>query len=251
MEVGVGSWVRSGPATARACPGTILVVDTSTDRAAVAIARPGESVLEAIPRGERRHGAGLVPMIRDLLRLEGIRAADLAAIGVGLGPGSFTGLRIGLAAAKTLAYAVGCPLYGLDSLEAIAGNAPADALKVAAVLDAQRGDLFAADFARDNPGGPLRRVRPTRIERADLWPDTLEAGTLVLGPPLGRAEPTWPARISRGGPDLGYPGGHVLIELTRARIDAGAEPESWFVEPAYVRRSAAEEKAGAARRGLP
>ncbi len=251
MEVGVGSWVRSGPASAGTSPGPVLAVDASTDVAAVAVGTPGGPVLVAPGGGPRRHGAGLVPSIRDLLRSAGLRPADLAAIGVGLGPGSFTGLRIGLAAAKTLAYAVGCPLYGLDSLEAIAGNAPADALKVAAVLDAQRGDLFAADFARDNPGGPLRRVGPTRIERADLWPDTLEPGTLVLGPPLGRAEPAWPARISRGGPDLGYPGGHVLIELTRARIDAGAEPESWFVEPAYVRRSAAEEKAEAAGRGLP
>lgn len=239
MEMGVGSWVRSR----EPAPGAALALDTSTDRAIVAL-DPGDGTLRIAPTGNsRQHGRGLLASIRDLLREGGVRPANLSAIGVGLGPGSFTGLRIGLTAAKTLAYAAGRPVFGFDSLEAIAGNAPADARHVVAVGDAQRGDLFVADFARDEPGGPLRRLGPTRLERADTWPTTLDAGTWVLGPPLGRAEPTWPASVIRGDSSTGYPDGGRLIAVTRERMAAGPPEDPWFLEPAYVRRSAAEEKA--------
>lgn len=236
MEVAVGSWVRSE----RLGPGPILALDTSTDRAAVAL-DPGDGPpIVATAGSSRRHGRDLLAIVRDLLREAGVRPADLAAIGVGLGPGSFTGLRIGLTAAKTLAYAVGRPLFGLDSLEAIARSAPEDARLVVAVGDAQRGDLFAADFARDGPGSPLRRVRPTRLEPLDAWPGSLAPGSLVLGPILGKAEPSWPPSVVRA---EGHPDGLRLLEMTRERIVDGRPDPPWFLEPAYVRRSAAEEKA--------
>jgi tRNA threonylcarbamoyladenosine biosynthesis protein TsaB len=243
MEVTVGTRVRSEVMPSDVDARAILALDTSTDRATVALRDPDGGCLIA-PAGEsRRHGRGLVGTIRDLLRQAGLRAADLGAIGVGLGPGSFTGLRIGVTAAKTIAYAIGCRVYGFDSLEAIARNATAEAMSVVAVGDAQRGDLFAADFAREGPGRPLRRTRPTRLERAETWPALLESGTIVVGPSLGRAEPNWPASVTRLDVELGYPGGPVVIELTRERIAEGAELDVWFLEPSYVRRSAAEEKA--------
>lgn len=244
MEVAVESDFGSdNPA-----PGPLLVLDTSTDRAAVALGLADGTSLLAPSGQSRQHGRGLLASIHDLLHRASVRPGDLVAIGVGLGPGSFTGLRIGLTAAKTLAYAVGCPLYGFDSLEAIARNAPIEALRVAAVLDAQRGDLFAADFARDGVGLPLRRALPTRLERADSWPATLLEETFVVGPTL-RAEPAWPASVTRGGGEVAYPDGLRLIDLTRERIASGPPDDPWFLEPAYVRRSAAEEKAaGVAQR---
>ena len=241
MEVGVGSWFRSDNDAA----GPLLVLDTSTDRATVAL-DPGEGAFLIAPAGtSRQHGRGLLMSVRDLLRDAGVGPGDLTAIGVGLGPGSFTGLRIGLTAAKTLVYVVGCPLFGFDSLEVIARNAPPEALRVIAIGDAQRGDLFAADFTRARVGSHLRRARPTRLERADAWPATLAAGTCVLGPPLGRAEPVWPTSITRGDVATGYPDGARLIELTRERVAQGPPDDPWFLEPSYVRRSAAEEKAAA------
>ena len=237
MEMAVGSRVRSEVAG----PGPVLALDTSTDRAAVVLDPGGGTLWLAPAIASRQHGRGLVAAIRDLLGQRGIGPGELAAIGVGLGPGSFTGLRVGLTAAKTLAYAVGCPLFGFDSLEAIARNAPGEARAVVAVGDAQRGDLFVADFARE--GDALRRVGPTRLERADTWPSTLAPGTWVLGPPLGRAEPWWPDSIRRGDPSIGYPEGGALMALTRERIASGRSDDPWFLEPAYVRRSAAEEKA--------
>lgn len=220
----------------------ILAIDTSTARAAVALGWPGGPILSAPPDPGRRHGRGLIPAVAALLAAAGRTTADLRAIAVGIGPGSYTGLRIGLTAAKTLAYASGKVLVGLDSLEAIARNAPDDALRVAVAVDAQRGDAYVAEFARELPGGPLVRRGPTRIEPVGAWADGLAGGTLVLGPAPDRLAVTWPGVIHLGTPDLGQPDGAVLIALAREALAAGRGDDPFFLEPVYLRRSAAEDQ---------
>ncbi len=140
----------------------VLAIDTSTDRTAVALVRDGRAIAEdadsALPEGEppSRHGDVLLPRIAAQLQAGGVAAAALDLIAVGLGPGSFTGLRVGLATAKGLALATGVPLRGVSSLEVIARGAfdgaqasqraaPPD--QVVVVLDAGRGELFGAGFA--------------------------------------------------------------------------------------------------------
>jgi tRNA threonylcarbamoyladenosine biosynthesis protein TsaB len=220
----------------------ILAIDTSTLRAAVAVGRPGGPFRVAPPDPDRRHGRGLVPAISALLGEEGLRPADLDAVAVGLGPGSYTGLRIGLTAAKCLAFAASRPLVGLDSLEAIARNAPGDALRVAVAADAQRGDAYVAEFARDREEAPLLRRGPTRIEPLAAWSLGLEPGTLVLGPALGRLAVDWPATLRLGTPDHGHPEGSSLIPMALEAYEAGRRDDPFFVEPVYLRRSAAEDQ---------
>jgi tRNA threonylcarbamoyladenosine biosynthesis protein TsaB len=221
----------------------VLALDTSTTRAAIALALDDGTVLDAPPADDRPHGRGLLPAIRDLLRTGGLGVAGLDAIAVGLGPGSYTGLRVGLTAAKTLAFALGRPLVGLDSLEILAANAGDDALRVSVVADAQRGDLFVADFARDRPGSPWQRPGPTRVEAATDWAARLEPETLVLGPAVLRAGFVVPgsARLPAD-PEDHRPQGRRLIPLARAALDAGRLVDPWFVEPVYLRRSAAEDQ---------
>jgi tRNA threonylcarbamoyladenosine biosynthesis protein TsaB len=184
----------------------------------------------------------LIPAIVELLDAEGLKIAELGAIAVGLGPGSYTGLRIGLTAAKTLAFAVGKPLLAIDSLEAIARNAPAEALRVAVAVDAQRGDAYVVEFDRESPGTPLLRRSPTRIEPVGVWANELEPETLVLGPALDRLLPTWPEWIHLGTLDQGHPDPARLIELAAESLEAGRVLEPFFVEPIYLRRSAAEDQ---------
>src|SRR5262245_62607793 len=97
----------------------VLAIDTSTERAVLALSGVDGRLCVATIDAARRHGRDLVPGIRGLLDSAGVSVGDLEAIAVGLGPGSYTGLRVGVTAAKTLAYVTGVALLGLDSLHAI------------------------------------------------------------------------------------------------------------------------------------
>ena len=105
-----------------------LALDTSTEGATVGVKSGTEDVMSACIDAPRRHGRDLVPRLREVLERAGVRPIDLDVVAVGLGPGSYTGLRIGLAAAKVLAYVSGASIVGIDSLEVVAANAPRDAL---------------------------------------------------------------------------------------------------------------------------
>lgn len=229
----------------------LLALDTSTIRAAVAVATSGGVVHVATPDPARRHGRNLVPAIRDLLRRAGLGPADLAGIAVGLGPGSYTGLRIGLTAAKTLAYATGRPLVGLDSLELVARNAPEEVLRVSVIADAQRGDVYVADFARAGPSAPLVRTSPTRVEPASVWSAGLIDPTLVLGPGLERLRIPLPGAARTADLEASVPDGIQLALLAREAWDTGRRDDPWFLEPLYLRRSAAEDLWNAGKPGDP
>lgn len=226
----------------------VLALDTATSRGAVAVATAAGAVHVARPDPGARHGRNLVPVVGALLRQAGLAVAAIDLFAVGVGPGSYTGLRVGVTVAKVLAYAAGGgrPLIGFDSLEAVAQNAPAAALRVAVVADAQRGDLYTADFARDAPGGPLVRRRPTSIEPLAAWAERLAPGTLVLGPglELERLRSALPAHAEALPPDdpANWPDPERLPELATRLWQNGQRDDPWFLEPLYLRRSAAEDQ---------
>lgn len=223
----------------------LFALDTSTSRAALAVVTAGGGVHTATPDPAARHGRALVPAVKRLLDEAGLRAGDLDGLAVGLGPGSYTGLRVGLTAAKTLAYALGKPLAGLDSLEAVARNAPASARRVAVIADAQRGDVYAADFARAGPSEPLTRVTPTRVVSLDRWAAGLPDGAFVIGPALAveKLAALIPRHALRpGDPEANWPDPVRLAALACEVWGAGRRDDVFFLEPVYLRRSAAEDQ---------
>jgi tRNA threonylcarbamoyladenosine biosynthesis protein TsaB len=226
-------------------PRNLLVIDTSSERAAVGVFVAPRSIYWTAGEAARKHGRDLVPCVRDLVQTAGLNIRDLHVVAVGIGPGSFTGLRIGLTAAKTLAFATSADLVGFDSLEGLAANAPSDALCVHVVADAQRGDVYAADFARHAPGELLFGVRESRIESLAGWFSRLGGSGLVLGP--GLASPSILAALPAGttipaDPDCHQPRAEQLIELALRLWQAGLRDNLHTLEPRYLRRSAAEEK---------
>lgn len=156
----------------------ILAFDCAGAACSVAVVRDG-SVLARDSRA-LSHGQAevLVPMIQATLAAAGLRHADLSAIATTLGPGSFTGLRAGLAAARGLALATGLPAVGISTLEAAAHAVAPDerrAASVMAAVDTRRDDLFVQVFGQD-----LREAGPPRVETASDAASRAPAGALVL-----------------------------------------------------------------------
>jgi len=168
--------------------GWILGFDTATRATAVALADGRGAVLEARddpPRGARpRHVTRLLPLCAELLDRAGLRFEQLDRLAVGVGPGTFTGLRIGVATARALARAGDLPLLGVSTLEALALGAleaaRAQGRSIAAVLDARRGEAFAAAWASE-AGEPL--AGPL-IAPAAFAPEDLATALGALEPPV-------------------------------------------------------------------
>jgi tRNA threonylcarbamoyladenosine biosynthesis protein TsaB len=156
----------------------ILAFDTATAATTVALSGPGTELelRDDPPAGARpRHTAQLLALIDGAMRQAGAGWEDVDRIAVGTGPGTFTGLRIGVATARALAGARGIPLVGVSTLRSLALNAPPATETVAAVLDARRREVFAAVW-RD--GEAL--LAPTALAPADLAAQLPETA-LVLG----------------------------------------------------------------------
>jgi tRNA threonylcarbamoyladenosine biosynthesis protein TsaB len=225
-------------------PWNLLVIDTSTDRTAVAVSTRGGEIHAGSIEGSGKHGRDLLPRVRELLGRAGLAPGELDLVAVGLGPGSYTGLRIGLTAARVLAYAAGAGLLGFDSLEGMARGAPGEALRVHVVADAQRGDVYAAEFARAAPHEPLTRVSGSRIEPLASWIGRLGEDGFVLGPGLdsSRIHQALPAGLAIAGPELRRPRAGSLLELALDLARDGRRDDLWTTEPNYLRRSAAEDQ---------
>jgi tRNA threonylcarbamoyladenosine biosynthesis protein TsaB len=101
-------------------PGRLLALDTSTSAMSIAILEDGQLLQEAHIHADRTHSLHLMPMIQELIQAAGTKLSDLSGIAVGVGPGSYTGVRIGVTAAKTLAWTLKLPIIGVSSLEAMA-----------------------------------------------------------------------------------------------------------------------------------
>src|SRR5437764_749542 len=104
----------------------LVILDTSGRAGHVALARGDVLCARSRLDEVRRHARDLAPVLAELLRGQGWRARDLEGVLVSLGPGSYTGLRVGVVSAKALAYAVGCPVLGVETFAAIAAQAPAE-----------------------------------------------------------------------------------------------------------------------------
>lgn len=222
---------------------TVLGIDTATRRGSVALARPGQVLATVVLVEHGAHARDLLPEIDRLLESCGVRPCDLHGIAVTLGPGSFTGVRVGLATAKGLAYSLGIGLVGVSTLEALAlaamaesGEAPS---RLCSVLEAGRGEVYAALFRIDN-GEPVRETADLSYRPADLLRD-LPTGTAVVGDGsdalerAGRAAGRLIEVLDRASPLAGA----VALQGSRT-LRPGAPYRPGEPRPNYVRPSDAE-----------
>jgi tRNA threonylcarbamoyladenosine biosynthesis protein TsaB len=219
----------------------ILALETSGLSGSVAACEGGKLLAERALAAGQRSAQSLAPTLRQLLIEVGWRSADVQLVAVTVGPGSFTGLRVGVTTAKTFAYAVGANILAVDTLEVIAAQAPAEASRVSVVLDAQRQELFAAEFgARESFGRPI--FQPAQIVPREAWLDSLAADRWVSGPVLEKFAERLPAGVHPVAKELWYPRAATVGLLAGRAYDRGQRDDLWQLVPKYLRRSAAEEK---------
>ena len=156
---------------------SILCIETATDAGIVALARDGTVVAEANWRSSSRHGENLFGHIDAVLKDAGVERTEIAAVGVDIGPGKFTSLRVGLATAKGLALGLSVPIVGVSSLRVLARTIDVSgSVARVALLNGYRGDLFAASYLLDDGidqelvaplFGPPERILPRIVEAAE------------------------------------------------------------------------------------
>ena len=220
-------------------PPVVLGIDTATWTAAVGVARDGIVLAEGPQREARSHAASLPRLVERVLADARLTIGDVEAVAVSIGPGSFTGLRIGLGLAKGLVFAGGLRLVAVPTLEALAWVAEAaPGETICAALDARKREVYAALFTA-TPDGP-RRLTPDMA----LTPGALATRLSPLCVLVGDASETY-------GDVLGsvatvrpfathHPRGGVVARLGWARLQAGEAAEPGPLEPVYVRPPDAE-----------
>jgi tRNA threonylcarbamoyladenosine biosynthesis protein TsaB len=218
----------------------LLLLETS-GRAGWAALAEGPHLREVHRLDEaRRHARDLAPAVASLLAGCHWRARDLDAVVVGRGPGSYTGLRVGIMSAKAFAYATGCALLGLDTFATIAARAPAEISRLAVLADAQQDKVYAQEFTRD--GATCRATSTLAIVRFEDWLAGHDPGSWVTGPGLARWEAHLPASLARAETALRDPTPQVVLRLGLSRFLTGERDDVFALEPLYLRPSSAEEQ---------
>jgi len=220
----------------------LLTIQTATPAGSVALTT-GEQLLGELSLNVRRpHGNWLLGAIEQLLKAAGMSVADLDGFGVTVGPGSFTGLRVGLATIKGLAIAIGKPIAGVSTLQTLAMQAPYAALPLCTLLDARKQEIYAGQFLWQ-AGWP----QPTGAEQV-LPPEQMLAGIAEATLFVGDGATVYRTLITRQLgprahflPDAYAPprAAHAALLARRAFLAGAAQPPA-AVNPVYIRPSEAE-----------
>lgn len=225
----------------------ILALDTSS-AAVTAAVHDGRAVLaECTEVDPRRHAELLAPTVEAVLAGAGIDRRALTAVVVGVGPGPFTGLRVGIVTARVFGHVLGVPVHGVCSLdalaeEAVAAGRPAGSRFLVAT-DARRREVYWAEYeaAQDEAGDPWRRID---VPRVDL-PTSLPPGL----PVVGRGAQLYPEVLGEPVPPLEGRAGALAAIAARALAGTGSSEPLLPPEPLYLRRPDAVEP-GARKRVL-
>jgi tRNA threonylcarbamoyladenosine biosynthesis protein TsaB len=226
----------------------VLAIDTSTTVASVGLYEGGEVLAELDGPAEAKHGEALLSVVEAALGRAGRTVSQVALIAVGIGPGSFTGVRVGLATAKGIALGTGKPLVGVVSLGAM-GQPPREAGGfVAPVLDAYRNEVYAALYRRDERGTLTEVVAPFNREPAQaaerLAKAAAGAPVVLCGNGARRYEHYFAESLGStmrwAEPRFDTPRASVLARQALLAYDTSGPSDLLALEPFYLRPSDAQ-----------
>lgn len=222
----------------------LLAIDTTTKVAGVALMEDGLLVCETNLVSGLRHSERLMPLVDDCLKLAGWQPAEIDLVAVVSGPGSFTGIRIGVAAAKGIAEALGRPVVAVNTLEALAASFQGFVGVVVPLLDARRAEVFYAVY----DGSLNELAAPCVMKLADLLetPPVASAESIMFS---GDGAMAYQEEIIRKlGDRAQFAPPHLMLQRAGAaawlgfkKAQAGQATDAEALEPVYLRKSSAEQ----------
>ena len=216
----------------------LLLIETSGRVGRIGVAQGPTLLAEHVLDESRRHARDLAPAVADLLRQHGWQARDLAAVIASLGPGSYTGLRVGIMSAKALAYATGCAVGGVPTFHVLARQAEsADGLTIEVVGDAQQEKLYVQRFRRGTTTEPFAPDTDLEVVAGPDWAKTRPPSDLLIGPGVLKALRWLAVPATAVEPTVA-----ALLAVGWERFVHGDPANVMAVEPLYLRRSSAEEQ---------
>jgi tRNA threonylcarbamoyladenosine biosynthesis protein TsaB len=220
----------------------ILGIETSTKTGSVAVVSEDAVIAQYSLNIEVTHSERLMATVDRVLKDIGVSMSQIDGFAVAIGPGSFTGLRIGLSTVKGLALATDKPVAAVPTLKALAWNLPYSAYPICPLLDARKNEVYAALYAFDGPA--FKQVLPERVVALSLLAEQIKGKTVFTGEGahLYRAELV----KAFGNAALFAPHSTVLpsaaavAELGLAMIKNGEQADTDSLTPMYIRRPEAE-----------
>ena len=220
----------------------VLGIETSTPQASVAIGSEQGLIASALVSRGASHNEFLLPAIRFCLDEAGLGFRNLGGVAASLGPGLYTGMRVGMATSKALAQALSVPIVGMSSLDLLAYEVRYSPKTICAVLDARRGEVFHA-FYRASPGG-IQRMSDYAIEK----PERLSIGlasrpeeVLLVGNGALLYQDIFQeigSIVEVGTMSHAFPDARSLVELALPRMLREDFDSVYTLKPLYLRRSA-------------
>lgn len=220
----------------------ILAVDTSTMAGGVAILDADHLLCDLQVVARTSHAPPLLALIHQAVSIASIPLESIDLLAVSRGPGSFTGLRIGIATLTGLGYALRRPVVGVDTLEAVAMKVPFARYPVCSLLDARKGEVYGACFRVSEHG--LQRLTPNLVEPPEAFCAHITEPTLLIGPGVEVYRDVWETRLGDlvvwAPPWMGMPCSVEVGALAFAQAMQGPEGVGPTLTPTYVRLSDAE-----------
>lgn len=219
----------------------VLGIESAGHVGGVALVEDGAVLAERVFEKGMIHGREIAPAVDAVGREAGVKLSELELIAVDIGPGSYTGLRVGLAAGKALAFALGCPILGVFSLDALAEAALPHAPKgatICAALDARWALIYGALY---RPADPPERTTDLLAMEPDAFLREVPKGAFVAGNALERhGELFEAAGVTPAAKELWQPRASVIARIAARRRAAGEEADVATLVPLYLRSTEAE-----------
>jgi tRNA threonylcarbamoyladenosine biosynthesis protein TsaB len=219
-----------------------LIIETSGRVGQVALAEGAKLLRQQRLDEARRHARDLAPAIAMLLHAQGWNPRDVHAVLVSHGPGSYTGLRVGIMSAKAFAFATGSSLLAISTFAAVALQAPAGLSRLEVIADAQQDKLYAQPFFRNETNSMWSAERPLAIHPLSDWLSSRDNAIALTGPGLRVFGDRLPPETPLVPVEAWDPRPESLSHLGLVRYRDGERDDIWSAEPLYLRSSSAEEK---------